>query len=272
MALDKLVDSTQLNSDLTSVANAIRAKSGGSSQLAFPAGFVSEIQAIPSGGGYGSEWTSDKLAISFKDSAVDDDILVDARDKVLNAYELVRAVKPKSAGNVYSLTVYASTLSNTGFLAHSATAFNDVSLWTDDDYITLGLGMFVGSTVTNIGGTPFYIGNNLTSDSYYNAFQRNSKIEDVRFYENSSDQTILFYWSAALSNATLISLANALKASEGSASLKLHATPKARLVSILGTVESVTRGAETYDRFAADANGIVTLQDFITTTKGWTLA
>lgn len=50
MALDKLVDSTQLDSDLTSVADAIRAKSGGSSQLAFPAGFVSEIQAIPSGG------------------------------------------------------------------------------------------------------------------------------------------------------------------------------------------------------------------------------
>lgn len=36
--------------DLTSVANAIRAKSGGSSQLAFPAGFVSEIGNIPSGG------------------------------------------------------------------------------------------------------------------------------------------------------------------------------------------------------------------------------
>lgn len=51
MAVDKLVDSAQLDSDLTSVANAIRAKSGGSSQLAFPAGFVSEIQAIPSGGG-----------------------------------------------------------------------------------------------------------------------------------------------------------------------------------------------------------------------------
>ena len=50
MAVDKLVDSTQLDSDLTSVANAIRAKSGGSNQLAFPAGFVSEIQAIPSGG------------------------------------------------------------------------------------------------------------------------------------------------------------------------------------------------------------------------------
>lgn len=53
MAVDKLVDSTQLDSDLTSVANAIRAKSGGSGQLAFPSGFVSEIQAIPSGGGGG---------------------------------------------------------------------------------------------------------------------------------------------------------------------------------------------------------------------------
>lgn len=43
MALDKLVDSTQLDSDLTSVADAIRSKSGGSSQLVFPSGFVSEI-------------------------------------------------------------------------------------------------------------------------------------------------------------------------------------------------------------------------------------
>lgn len=49
MAVDKLVDSTQLDADLTSVANAIRAKSGGSNQLAFPSGFVSEIGNIPSG-------------------------------------------------------------------------------------------------------------------------------------------------------------------------------------------------------------------------------
>ena len=53
MAVDKLVDSTQLDADLTSVANAIRAKSGGSGQLAFPSGFVSEIGNIPSGGGNG---------------------------------------------------------------------------------------------------------------------------------------------------------------------------------------------------------------------------
>lgn len=49
MAVDKLVDSSQLDTDLAAVANAIRAKSGGSASLAFPGGFVSAVQAIPTG-------------------------------------------------------------------------------------------------------------------------------------------------------------------------------------------------------------------------------
>lgn len=48
MALDKLVDSTQLDSDLTSVANAIRSKSGTSTQLVFPSGFVADINRLVS--------------------------------------------------------------------------------------------------------------------------------------------------------------------------------------------------------------------------------
>lgn len=53
MAVDKLVDSAQLDADLTSVADAIRTKGGTSASLAFPADFVSAIAAIPSGGGSG---------------------------------------------------------------------------------------------------------------------------------------------------------------------------------------------------------------------------
>jgi hypothetical protein len=60
MSVNKLVDSTQLDADLTSVANAIRTKGGTSASLAFPAEFVSAIQAIPSGGG--GEWTSEGIA------------------------------------------------------------------------------------------------------------------------------------------------------------------------------------------------------------------
>lgn len=53
--------------DLTSVANAIRAKSGGSGQLAFPAGFVSEIGAIPSGGSDWTEFTAAAAAANAQD-------------------------------------------------------------------------------------------------------------------------------------------------------------------------------------------------------------
>lgn len=47
MALDKLVDSAALDANLTSVANAIRAKSGASGPMAFPTGFVASVEAIP---------------------------------------------------------------------------------------------------------------------------------------------------------------------------------------------------------------------------------
>ena len=52
MALDKLVDSAQLDADLASVADAIRTKGGTSAQLSFPAGFVSAIGDIPAGSAY----------------------------------------------------------------------------------------------------------------------------------------------------------------------------------------------------------------------------
>ena len=48
MAIDKLVDSSQLDSDLTSVANAIREKGGTSDYLDFPSGFVTAINKIQS--------------------------------------------------------------------------------------------------------------------------------------------------------------------------------------------------------------------------------
>lgn len=51
MALDKLVDSTQLDADLTTVANAIRTKGGTSAALSFPGGMADAIAAIQTGGG-----------------------------------------------------------------------------------------------------------------------------------------------------------------------------------------------------------------------------
>ena len=58
MSYDAKIDSAQMSSDLTSIANAIRAKSHGVSQLAFPAGFVSEIGNINHGA---IDWMGDNV-------------------------------------------------------------------------------------------------------------------------------------------------------------------------------------------------------------------
>lgn len=69
MALDKLVDSAALDANLTSVANAIRAKSGTSDPMAFPAGFVAAVQAIPQKETV--EWHQDSEAVRNYLSQVD---------------------------------------------------------------------------------------------------------------------------------------------------------------------------------------------------------
>ena len=53
MAMDKVVDSAVLDAGMTSVANAIRAKTGNADLLAWPDGFKVAIEAISGGGSTG---------------------------------------------------------------------------------------------------------------------------------------------------------------------------------------------------------------------------
>lgn len=92
MAVDKLVDSTQLGSDLTSVANAIRTKGGTSAQLAFPADFISAINAISGGGGGGATHVQ-YTATSNATSAA-------AGGNTKNWYDTYMAPNIPSSGNV----------------------------------------------------------------------------------------------------------------------------------------------------------------------------
>ena len=50
MAYDKVIDSSALDANLASIAEAIRTKGGTTDQLVFPAGFISAIEAIEAGG------------------------------------------------------------------------------------------------------------------------------------------------------------------------------------------------------------------------------
>lgn len=51
MALDKVIDSAELDANLTAVADAIRTKGGTTGELEFPNGFVSAVEGIQAGGG-----------------------------------------------------------------------------------------------------------------------------------------------------------------------------------------------------------------------------
>ena len=58
MALDKVVDSAALDAGMTSVADAIRAKTGTTEPLAWPDGFATAIREIETGGGGGASWVT----------------------------------------------------------------------------------------------------------------------------------------------------------------------------------------------------------------------
>ena len=112
MAVDKLVDSTQLNSDLTSVANAIRAKSGGSSQLAFPAGFVSEIGNIPSGGGgYTMDDIADRAYANYENNY---DLVLSTATRIAPFAFSRGTMKSVYAPNVQYFTQYLTNTSGDG--------------------------------------------------------------------------------------------------------------------------------------------------------------
>lgn len=55
MAVDKAIDSTEFDSKLTTVADAIRTAGGTTETMSFPSGMVEAITAIQAGGG--SSWT-----------------------------------------------------------------------------------------------------------------------------------------------------------------------------------------------------------------------
>lgn len=73
--------------------------------------------------------------------------------------------------------------------------------------------------------------------------------------------------SSALTNDSVISVANGLNASAVGQTLTLHATPKARCATLMGNVNAD-------GLFVADENGTISLETFITSPsyKNWTLA
>ena len=89
------------------------------------------------------------------------------------------------------------------------------------------------------------------------------KANTLSISQNLSSQRVL-------DEDSLVSIANGLNESATGQTLTLYSTRKDLCDSIMGTV--AMDGTNTYHVFTRDAGGSVSLSDFITTTKGWTLA
>lgn len=276
MAVDKLVDSTQLDADLTSVANAIRTKGGTSAQMAFPAGFVSAVEAIPTGGSDPGDWTAitrmmTSIIIAENPYTKPEEIIIDAGMattirikggwtdaggcKTLTILNTNRVLDDFSIGLFCYNGQKPVTLNVLdGIKPKSCIAMFDYQ--TQLKYVN---GVIDFSAVTS--------GNGLS-----NILRSLTNLIEIRFAPNSAKYDNWTCWrfqSNSLSDESLVSIVN-LPDESVSYSLNLTASAIARLDAMMGT--STLDQTGTYHIFTPDSSGAISASEFVTTVKGWTLA
>ena len=184
MSVDKLVDSTQLDADLTSVANAIRAKSGGSGSLAFPSGFVSEIGNISGGGDtLPSGYTACNYIQSSGDAYIDTGVWevpgatsgfhgrfaasnAGSNIKYLFGYQGIAS----GAVSKYRICLFVSTSNTLQYYGATSGASSTLGGWSGSgiNEITVSLTQNATYPVFNVNGTQT-TGNKLKTTEYSNA-------------------------------------------------------------------------------------------------------
>lgn len=136
MAIDKLVDSSQLDTDLTSIANAIRAKGGTSAQLTFPNEFVTAINAISGGGG--STLVTKTITENGTYTATDDDA---------DGYSEVTVNVPTSGSSAWTKvaeTSYQVSTTSTSSRAVATWATGHSEIWTSNKIVYVRIRDTVG--------------------------------------------------------------------------------------------------------------------------------
>ena len=279
MALDKVIDSAVLDASLTSVADAIRAKGGTSEQLAFPDGFVSAVDEIKAGGipewfAYVEQFNEMFSLLSWKSELPVTELDLDMR----TYFPACKSMQSCLVGRfgVEKVTVHTDALTTTSNMFFNHGTFNEHDLKEIDisDCVTKNITDWTSFCAGRKGlHTIKGIIDFSSATNINQMFRYCAALTNVEFVPNTlgiGTDAYAFADCSSLSDATIISFANAMKA--GEFTLTIHATPKARCNEILGVVSTITDDDGEYQFFTQDDAGTVTLTEFITTTKGWTLA
>ncbi len=267
---------------LDAIADAINAKTGGSSAMT-PAEMATEIAAIPTGGGGNALEVTDIGLSIFSGYS-------DARNIIANftgTGRLSRVVSCDASVPFKKITINAI---NGAYSALSFRHAQDSKTLLEEIEIN-GLALTAihqvfqevhssGNTslksihtldLSRCGGANYALGN---------GFGNQNKLETLLIVPNTMGKLPFSTYSgnvlnlqpcSLLTDDSLVSIANGCNATNTS-TIQFHSTPRARLSAIIGSVSTHTDDDGNYDFFTADENGTVTLLDFITNTKGWTVA
>lgn len=274
MGYDTLVNGTYLNNGLKAIADGIRQGSGVSGKLTFPDG-MAEAAAQKSSGvpeifeqlvGLSSGFNG---VTSLPDTLTLDLSFIKSGKCVLHqtfrgctSLKDVTLIIPDGSKLALGLCFYScfnlKTVTLQGSFVH---AQNEII-----PGAVVALGAFEGcSKLEEISSSKplgiMYISN---QTQYYNPFHNCAALKEVRFERQVADNDWVFKWSPNLSDATLISVANALIL--GNYTLTLHATAAARCAEIKGRTDYDGEG----ECFTAADDGDITLEDYITG-EGWSI-
>lgn len=265
------------DTDLTSVANAIRTKGGTSAQLAFPADFITAIGNISGGESFVDDLANVSLVRFTKPTGVSEIVVDLTKIPNLSNYEQMFLNPRYTKITVTPLTSAKSTL-RMFYLTSGISSLQEIHI-----NGTLKIASNSGSNTGTFGFsntlkkiTGYLDLSSQTRGQFFsatggeNGFKSCSALEEIHFVPGSMLLTTTNWYladNAALNDDTLVSIANSLLDTY-SGTITFHSTPKARLANIMGTVAT----ADGLSTFTIDAGGTVSLQNFITTTKGATLA
>lgn len=274
MGYDTLVNGTYLNSGLKAIADGIRQGSGVSGKLTFPDGMAeaaaNKSSGVPeiferlkslSGGFYADKTLPEtlELDLSFIKSGK---CALHQTFRCCTSLKNVTLIIPDGAELALGMCFYdCSNLQTVTLQGSFVHAQNEIFPGVSE---ALGAFAYCKKLETVNSSTPLgvkYISNNLY---YYNPFCECVALKEVRFERQVAATDWVFKWSPNLSDATLISVANALFF--GGYALTLHATAAARCAEI--------KGREDYDGdgeyFTPADDGDITLEDYITS-EGWSI-
>lgn len=275
MGYDTLVNGTYLNNGLKAIADGIRQGSGVSGKLTFPDG-MAEAAAQKSSGVPEIFKRLKSLSSGFyEDKTLPETLELDLSFIGSGKCVLYQTFRGCTSLKEVTLIIPDGAELTLGLCFHTCSNLKTVTLQGSfmhataeplpNAQVALGTFAYCKKIETINSSKPFgvkYISNNT---GYYNPFDECVALKEVRFERQVASNDWVFKWSPALSDATLISVANALEL--GSNALTLHATAAARCAEI--------KGREDYDGdgecFTAAEDGDITLENYITNVKGWSI-